>query len=279
MALIWPSNCQRSQLPLLAVIVCLSYLRLQFSTDLSLASEGFCEDDGQPWGVDIGASVGVDLGIEAWKELDGDKDSLYEATLFEKPDLFEFPSLCMGSDEVSEDYCPAEPDPDDVDEVPVPPELEESESTKRDLDGFSELAKRQGKSSRTAMYATCARKDEKWPIVVLDYKGPEELKLVKEVPIFKPAVHCAPKTRRRCRPDTKITKITGDSQQRSTVRNQIHRDNKPESKTKRTWASTSASGPTLLNRATNKSRVRRTYLRGQLDPGLSQPSSEKNRRY
>ncbi|KAL4879335.1 hypothetical protein BJY04DRAFT_229120 [Aspergillus karnatakaensis] len=196
---------------------------LTVTTTAGLDSNGFCEVGGNPWGVNIEASIGANLKLEGWKELDGSKDILFDATLFEKEDLYEFPQFCLSFSELSEGYCLPE------DPVPGEENVEEDEPADslavRSTADISIHVKRQRPSNRDPIYLTCGTgKDHSYR--VLRYNGPSVLKTNNDVPIIHPKVSCKP-SETDCLPNTDIEVLTDQGRAAVFVKRQGD---------KRTWA-------------------------------------------
>lgn len=163
----------------------------------------------------IEAMVGADLDLEGWKEVDGNKEELFEVNIFEKPDIFTFPPVCFSFGEISEGYClpkePAEDDDDDVDlagnfrrDYEQPTGTEQPALTRT----INELVPRQGLDGRVypiKCNSSCKAK-------LLSYPYPTELDQYVEtpIPIIIPDVPCAD-AEGDCKPNTGITvKTTKD---------------------------------------------------------------------
>ncbi|KAL5339944.1 hypothetical protein BJX70DRAFT_397184 [Aspergillus crustosus] len=182
------------------------------TTTAGLDTNGFCEGGGNPWGVNVDASVGANLKLEGWKELDGSKDILFDATLFEKEDLYEFPQFCLSFGELSEGYClPEAPEDDDVFEELTEEEIAEDDEMGeplliRSTTDLSTYVKRQRQSSRKRIFLDCGTgRDYKYR--VLQYNGPTALQTNVNVPIVLPEVSCNA-GERGCVPDTGIKVLT-----------------------------------------------------------------------
>ncbi|KGQ02180.1 hypothetical protein PAAG_11136 [Paracoccidioides lutzii Pb01] len=198
-----------------------------------LDTNGFCKAGGSIFGVSIEAKVGVDLGLEGWKELDGDKEKLFDVTLFKKDDLYTFPRICLSVDKLSPGYCYAEEADEDYDKT----EDDEEGELKRRGRAIAirntrfDLASRQAPGDRK-YYALCDSSKAN-TIPVLQYHGPTELKDNVKIPIIVPEVPC-PDNSEDCEPDTSIAILQGDDT--ADERAIVQTDNADGDYTKRKWA-------------------------------------------
>lgn len=176
----------------------LAHLHQVWFSDLpTTVSAGFCPNNANPWGVSLEADVGVDLSLEGWKELDGDKDKLFGVTLFETDDLYEFPELCLSFDDVSEGYCAGEEEDDDDDDDDDDDALDKRSEditptnviTTPSKTSVGLVSRQNTDSSRKPYYVSCDGSKSS-PISVLRYPGPGEIRLDTDVPIIKPKATC-----------------------------------------------------------------------------------------
>ncbi|KAI9369062.1 hypothetical protein BJX61DRAFT_180761 [Aspergillus egyptiacus] len=170
-------------------------------------SNGFCENNQNPWGVALDASVGADLSIEGWKEVDGDRDTLFGVTLFETDDLYEFPQLCLSFDDVSVGYCPGEVEDDEEDDDDD--DEDEEDALNKRSDGIlphkmplipskttDDLVPRQEPTGPnpvgSPLYAACGT-GRSSPIRTLEYPRPTAVRLDTGIPAIQPKATCAPR--------------------------------------------------------------------------------------
>ncbi|KAL2783974.1 hypothetical protein BJX66DRAFT_344471 [Aspergillus keveii] len=173
---------------------------------------GFCENDPDPWGIMVEATVGAKLALEGWKELDGDKDELFGVDLFDKDDLYVFPQFCFSFGGLSEGFCLAEESPEDDDD-----EDDDDRLAGRAINGTDgHLLARQGPMGDRTISLDCDNKKEHaWP--VLQYPQPATLREDGSIPIAKPNVPCE-KSKENCDiEEADITLIWDDMTQRSVV--------------------------------------------------------------
>ncbi|KAL4898655.1 hypothetical protein BDV59DRAFT_206929 [Aspergillus ambiguus] len=194
-------------------------------------SNGFCDGSENPWGVTVDASVGANLALEGWKELDGDKDTLFGVSLFDTDDLFEFPQLCLGFEETSDGYCPGEEDVEWATDASLGTANKRSTFEEPPTKTSHALLPRQSQSSRRPYHVECDA-SKTYPITVLNYPQPGSIRLNTDVPIIKPQVTCAPMAD-DCEPYADNEIIWGPASDRAFVR----QDNAASSSTEaRTWA-------------------------------------------
>ncbi|KAL4935925.1 hypothetical protein BDV06DRAFT_233838 [Aspergillus oleicola] len=182
----------------IALSVSLSGPELTLTTTAGLDTNGSCEGGGNPYGVNIDASVGANLALEGWKELNDDRDTLFTAILFEKDDLYEFPS-CLFFGTPSEGYCLPELPEDgmlheELSEEEIAEDEEMGELSTRSLD-IVELKKRPS--------------GQGYKYKVLRYNTPTALQTEVTVPIVIPLISCNP-GERGCVPNTGIDVLTED---------------------------------------------------------------------
>ena len=58
-------------------------LPLKIEAEAGYDEAGFCDSSPSPWGISVESSVGAVAGLEAWKELKGDKDMLFDVIIFQ----------------------------------------------------------------------------------------------------------------------------------------------------------------------------------------------------
>ncbi|KAI9369634.1 hypothetical protein BJX61DRAFT_549462 [Aspergillus egyptiacus] len=188
-------------------------------------TEGFCEDDPDPWGIMVEASVGASLELEGWHELDGDREELFDVDLFTKDDLYVFPQFCFSFGGLSDGFCLAEEsleeeeededddddDDDDDDRAAEKRAIQQTDrrlSTRQDPD-------RQGRTVRLA--CDNEQRAAQHPIQLLDYPRPADIRTDTDVPIAKPTVPCW-KSEKNCAPkDADIVIVTEDQEERAIV--------------------------------------------------------------
>jgi hypothetical protein len=160
----------------------------------------------------VEATVGANLALEGWKELDGDKDELFGVDLFDKDDLYVFPQFCFSFGGLSEGFCLAEESPEDDDD-----EDDDDRLAGRAINGTDgHLLARQGPMGDRTISLDCDNKKEHaWP--VLQYPQPATLREDGSIPIAKPNVPCE-KSKENCDiKEADITLIWDDMTQRSVV--------------------------------------------------------------
>lgn len=159
--------------------------------------------------------VGVDLDLEGWEEIDGHRKTLFDVDIYEKPDIFVFPQVCLGFDDVAPGYClggKKEEDDEDDDDDPghyvrgrrarIPRTLSPALSPRQDPD-----------TGREPIPLKC---DKKKAVQILKYPSPIELAKNTAVPIFVPNIPCG-EASEDCWPNANITVITEPLEQRAIV--------------------------------------------------------------
>ncbi|KAL3446136.1 hypothetical protein BJX65DRAFT_319041 [Aspergillus insuetus] len=220
--------------------------QLTVTTTGGVDAEGFCEPDGGVFGVKIDSTIGANLALEGWGEVDGDRVTLADVTLVDAPDLFTFPQLCVAFADLSDGYCLAEEAEDEIDEAEGESSPNnrkrddlsiiaiESTKTTRDLtvtstDEFSHyLAPRQSASRRG--YNLACDPDGDHRFFALNYPRPGAVRTNTKVPIIKPLVSCSD-TATDCVPDSKVEVIKTNMQDRAVVRSDNSNSSEP-----RRWA-------------------------------------------
>ncbi|KAL3455622.1 hypothetical protein BJX64DRAFT_294884 [Aspergillus heterothallicus] len=222
--------------------------QLTVTTSGGVDGNGFCEPGEGVFGVKIDSTVGVNLALEGWAEVDGDRVTLADVTLLDAPDLFTFPQVCVAWGGLSEGYCLAEEAEDEKDEEDT--ETEASNKKKRaaiaapptetDTGNDSDLsatetsaishflAPRQSPSDRKYTLTCDTNTDHRF--AALNYPSPAQARKNTDVPIIKPLVSCSD-TARDCVPDTGVEVITTDVTDRAVVRRDNANSNEP-----RSWA-------------------------------------------
>lgn len=165
--------------------------------------------------MSIGATVGADLDLEGWKELDGGRDTLFEVDIFEKPDIFTFPPVCLSFGDVSDGYCL----PQELPELDDDDDSDDGGNFKRDDEQptrtTNELAPRQAKDRDYKL--DCETNKQAY---ALDYPKPTTLinHTADPIPIIIPDVPCADAAE-NCEPNDGKPKVvtTQDEQQRAAV--------------------------------------------------------------
>lgn len=221
-----------SSLPTYHPAVCLS--KPLTTPDLN----GFCEPGEDVFGVKIDSTVGANLALEGWAEVDGDRNTLAQVTLVDAPDLYTFPQVCFAFGDLSEGYCLAERDAEDEESstgsnnnnkrgaaLPAPSKTEPDSIT---TTTEHHLKPRQS-IDKNRSYQLACDEEGKYIINALKYYPPSSIRTNTNVPIIKPGVECA--DTKDCVPDTGITVITKNKQDRAVVRKDNNDDNEP-----RMWA-------------------------------------------
>lgn len=150
---------------------------------------GFCDDSTNPFGAALELDVGAEIGLEAWKEIDGDKDVLFEHVLFSDYEVLELPDICLSFGDAPEGACM--PDMDDEtaqwwdNEVDADREEDEDEEDDDDDDDAMKRAvlaprasRRQSGTRWEYYYMECdprnqtANRHSKWPIRLKPYPKP-----------------------------------------------------------------------------------------------------------
>jgi hypothetical protein len=150
---------------------------------------GFCDDSTNPFGASLELDVGAEIGLEAWKEINGDKDVLFEHVLFSDHEILELPDICLSFGDPPDGSCIPDMEEEEMAEWwdnEVDPGLEADE-----VDGFTKravLVSRAKRRSRTEdkkwkyYNMECDPRDRKadvhskWPIWLKEYPGPTEIK-------------------------------------------------------------------------------------------------------
>lgn len=187
------------------------------------------------FGVKIDSTVGANLALEGWAEVDGDRNTLAQVTLVDAPDLFTFPQVCLAFGELSEGYCLAEGDAEEEEDstgsnnnkraaLPAPSKTETGMITT----ARHHLEPRQS-ADESRSYQLACDKDGEYIFNALRYYPPSRIRTNTNVPIIKPDVECAESN--DCVPDTGITVIKDIKQDRAVVRKDNGDKNKP-----RMWA-------------------------------------------
>ncbi|PGH08063.1 hypothetical protein GX51_01505 [Blastomyces parvus] len=176
---------------------------------------GFCPNEANIFGIKLDVMVGADLDLEGWREIDGDRKKLFDVDIFEKPDIFVFPQLCLGFDDVAPGYClggKKEEDDEDDDDDPghyvrgrrarLPRTLSPPLSPRQDPD-----------TGRDPIPMKC---DKTKAVQILKYPSPVDLAKDTRVPIFVPNIPCG-EASEDCWPNANISVITEPLEQRAVV--------------------------------------------------------------
>jgi len=67
--------------------------------------EGFCDDSTDPFGAAVEIDVGAEIGLEAWKEVDGKKDVFFNHVIFSNYEVLELPDICISFGGAPEGSC------------------------------------------------------------------------------------------------------------------------------------------------------------------------------
>ena len=160
------------------------YLKLPLSitAEAGYNEAGFCPGSPSPWGLSLESELGAVVGLEAWKEVKGDKDVLFDVIFFQDLDIVDLPPLCLSLDSLS-GTCPSLKEDDTLDwyENEVEPSYEEEEE-----DDDREDDRRGGTSY--SMWCDPHGKGNTdpstYPIVLKDYPLPSDLIKKEGVPIM-----------------------------------------------------------------------------------------------
>lgn len=174
--------------------------------------------------------VGADLSLEGWKEVEGDKDKLFEVDIFNKPDIYTFPTVCFSFGDISEGYCLPEEAPqggDDVDEPDVVERSVDDGDADDIVERSNELAARSHKGKKYKLGC-----DPDKIVRAPPYPAPSELTKytgTPPIPIIVPDVPCAD-AEEDCKPNTGITVTnTTDRDMTAVIDNTFKKKNEPES--------------------------------------------------
>lgn len=202
-------------------------LPLKIEAEAGYDEQGFCDNSPSPWGVAVESSVGAVVGLEAWKELKGDKDILFDVIIFQDLDIIDLPELCFSFDSLT-GTCPVEihPETEDWYENEVDPSIEDEDDDDDDIDDDNDgiplhikaRRRKRCKHAKDAKYYAmhcdprfipdCKPENvnkppihSKYPIRLNGYPRPGKLKDMQGVPIMIPklkvcddATQCLPNT-------------------------------------------------------------------------------------
>ncbi|KAK0616148.1 hypothetical protein B0T14DRAFT_497460 [Immersiella caudata] len=178
------------------------YLKLPISitAEAGYNEAGFCPGNPSPWGLSLESELGVVLGLEAWKEVKGDKDILFDVVFFQDLDVADFPPLCLSLGSLS-GTCPSIKADDILDwyENEVEPNLEDEEED--DDDGDDD-----GDETYYSMWCDPKGKGDSepsdYPIILKPYPKPGTLIKRAGVPIMKPLFDaCEAENAGQCTPN------------------------------------------------------------------------------
>lgn len=175
--------------------------------------------------MSIEAMVGADLDLEGWKELDGDRNTLFEVDIFENPDIFTFPPLCLSFGDVSDGYCLPKKVPQEADDDDEGNLKRDHEQPPRTTDA---LVPRQAVDPKRDPFPLGCNSSMEVP--VLRYPGPSDLGHYSDepVPIIFPSVPCADAAK-NCRPNSAITVMTTqDEDQGAAIANTATNKSNPQ---------------------------------------------------
>lgn len=173
-------------------------------TNILSDSEGFCDAGPEhPFGVQFDATLGVKLGLQGYTEVNDDRDVFLDLTIFEAPELYTFPELCLDFDEQSPGACIPEQNFFDPIDSYLPDGYGESDDQEAGVSKRSgALVKRDEASAanwnkRKPYFLDCDTKKE-FSIRPQKYQGPSDLKHVKGVPIMKAGMSCSQDNSTKC---------------------------------------------------------------------------------
>jgi hypothetical protein len=167
--------------------------------------------------VKLDASVGAQLVLEGWDEINGAKDVFLTVDLFNSPTIFSFPELCFSFGSASPGTCSDVPD-DDNEAQYEDNEVVSGEKRKRsggcliprdDFTKRGELVPRAPNRRRNPYHLTCDKTSEAL-IYVQQYPGPTKVKNDpnRAAPIMEPGIAC---TATACPPSDWTMKESSDA--------------------------------------------------------------------
>ncbi|KAI9367152.1 hypothetical protein BJX61DRAFT_547760 [Aspergillus egyptiacus] len=182
---------------------------LTVTTAAGVDTNGFCDVGGNPWGVNIEASVGANLMLEGWKELDGGRDILfysnrktYTSSLISASPLASSQKATVSVRNPKRGWMGFEElDPEEITE-----DEEMGELAARSMDVTS-LTKRQRQSSPNKIFLDCGGGTQ-LKYRVLNYSTPYLLHDNESVPMVVPLVGCG--QQKDCVPNSGIRVLTNE---------------------------------------------------------------------
>jgi len=92
------------------------YVKIPLSIEAEVGYDelGFCEGSTDPFGASLELDLGAEVGLEAWKELNGNKDVFFEQVIFSDYEVIELPELCISFGGAPEGACLPDMDSDAV---------------------------------------------------------------------------------------------------------------------------------------------------------------------
>jgi hypothetical protein len=164
-------------------------------------SDGFCPDKPDPFGVSVDVFLGAEVELEAWWELDGKRETLFEVDLFVDDDLYHFPLICLSWGEGQEGTCGMELTPEDQ----LWYEVEVARGI--DADGFAAQNVSQIMADDRDYALECDdAANPKWPVILEDYYKPSKIVQLGHapdpVPVMKSMMGCANDKISECNADS-----------------------------------------------------------------------------
>ncbi|PGH09671.1 hypothetical protein AJ79_05637 [Helicocarpus griseus UAMH5409] len=176
---------------------------------------GFCPNEANIFGIRLDVMVGADLDLEGWREIDGDRKNLFDVDIFEKPDIYVFPQMCLAFGDVAPGYClGGQPEEDDEDDDDDPSHFVRRRRKLPTSPIYQGLKRRQDEDTgRDPIPLGC---DKSKTVKILKYPGPTDLAQNTAVPIFVPNIPCG-EASEDCWPNANISVITTPAAQRAIV--------------------------------------------------------------
>ena len=78
---------------------------LSIEAEVGYDAAGFCEGSSDPFGAALELDLGAEIGLEAWKELNGNKDVFFQQVIFSDYEVIELPELCISFGDAPEGAC------------------------------------------------------------------------------------------------------------------------------------------------------------------------------
>ena len=169
------------------------YLKLPLSitAEAGYNEAGFCPGSPSPWGLSLESELGFVVGLEAWKEVKGDKDILFDVVFFQDLDMVDLPPLCLSLDSLT-GVCPSVKSEDVLDWYENEVAISEGEDEGEDDDGDGDDDE---PKIRKEKYYTLwcdprgdykKKEDSQFKIKLKRYPSPGKLHKIATVPVMKP---------------------------------------------------------------------------------------------
>jgi len=94
----------------------LKFPKFNIEATTGYTTGGFCPNSANPFGVSLDISLGVEVSLEAWGEVDGKRKTFFDVDLYENDNIYSFPSICKswgGDDGEAEGSCAIDLEPED----------------------------------------------------------------------------------------------------------------------------------------------------------------------